>query len=358
MKNSNLKRIDLLQVYRGLAAILVLFFHGSVILSQQFNQQEFFFNIGGVGWIGVDFFFVLSGFIIYYVHQNDIGHPNKIKSYILKRFIRVYPLYWTILICKIVALFFINYGNSTYDLSFLSSLKNISLYPQKERLLNVSWTLSCEVFFYIIFGILIVVGYKRFLPLFILWTTGILINSVWFIESFQGIPILNLIFNTINLEFLLGGLIAYIISTQKITFKRGLFFNYLATFLLALFLTMYQSQVIDDGTGIMWAFAFALLILGSAAVEINKTIKIPVFLVYIGNASYSIYLTHGFFVSNIAKVMTKLNSSVVTSPPLVINAVALMIFTLTIGLGCLVYSYIEKPLITLLRAQLLPRKLT
>ena len=46
---------------------------------------------------GVDFFFVLSGFIIYRVHRGDIGSPHRLSRYAWRRFVRIYPTYWIIL---------------------------------------------------------------------------------------------------------------------------------------------------------------------------------------------------------------------------------------------------------------------
>lgn len=98
------KRLNLIQVFRGLAAVLVVFAHTDLIYNQNLNQ-DFLFKITTFGGSGVDFFFVLSGFIMFYIHQKDIGHQNKLGIFLFKRFTRVYPLYWIILTSKILSSF-------------------------------------------------------------------------------------------------------------------------------------------------------------------------------------------------------------------------------------------------------------
>jgi len=58
------------------------------------------------GHAGVDFFFVLSGFIIFFVHGKDIGKPSRLPHYVWRRFIRIYPVYWAVTLISIVLAFF------------------------------------------------------------------------------------------------------------------------------------------------------------------------------------------------------------------------------------------------------------
>ena len=353
------KKLDLLQVYRGLAAVFVLFFHGSQILRNEFHQQDILLNIGNLGWVGVDFFFVLSGFIIFYIHQSDIGQPNRLKSFILKRLVRIYPFYWIVLSLKIGSLIVTGSEEIGDSLNFIEISKNILLYPQEYRLIDVSWTLSHEVLFYIMFGIMLVLGYKWFWPIGAVWLIGILLNLAGIFADFKdNILILKFILHENNIEFLIGCLVAYLVVKNKTFFKYGLILNCIATFLLTLYFILYQSQIIDPQqvTRVIWAIPFAILILGSVGLEMTKDMKIPSILIYIGNASYSLYLIHGFVVSNVAKIISKINLGLVTSHPLVTNTVALLIFMITVGVGCAVYSYIEKPVLNICRAKLLTRK--
>ena len=146
------KQLYFLQVCRGFAALLVVFFHGKIIINRELHQDSLL-NIFSFGWAGVDFFFVLSGFIIFYIHQADIGKVNKFRPFITKRFLRIYLMYWIVLFFKVVI-------SNSYQYSFAELFKAILLIPQandilEDNFLGVSWTLSYEMFFYLCFAALI-----------------------------------------------------------------------------------------------------------------------------------------------------------------------------------------------------------
>jgi exopolysaccharide production protein ExoZ len=86
-----------LQGTRALAALLVVLFHlgNTIALGKYFGIEAFAipFKFGSAG---VEFFFVLSGFIIFAAHRNDISKPRRLTNYISKRVIRIYPTYWII----------------------------------------------------------------------------------------------------------------------------------------------------------------------------------------------------------------------------------------------------------------------
>ena len=86
------------QVFRGLAALLVVLFHGTQFISRKFGVAP----LGGLfffGFAGLHLFFVLSGYIIYFIHRPDIGLPRRFFGFARKRIIRIYPAYWAILRC-------------------------------------------------------------------------------------------------------------------------------------------------------------------------------------------------------------------------------------------------------------------
>src|ERR1700761_2793553 len=93
------KELYTLQAGRAIASLLVVFYHNAVSI---FDDSRFWGDdpsqkIFNFGHSGVDFFFVLSGFIILYAHWNDLGKPKQIFKYASKRFRRIYPIYWIVL---------------------------------------------------------------------------------------------------------------------------------------------------------------------------------------------------------------------------------------------------------------------
>lgn len=88
-----MKKLSEVQAFRGLAALLVVFLRATLI-GREYFQVDFAQGSFAFGYAGVDFFFVLSGFIISYAHPKDIGVSGAMLPYLCKRAIRIYPCYW------------------------------------------------------------------------------------------------------------------------------------------------------------------------------------------------------------------------------------------------------------------------
>jgi exopolysaccharide production protein ExoZ len=87
--------LNSLQACRAAAAILVVFYHTShgIFRLEKYFGHKPFGPVFDFGFAGVDFFFVLSGFIMIHVHAGDIGQPRMLAAYLWKRFSRIYPAY-------------------------------------------------------------------------------------------------------------------------------------------------------------------------------------------------------------------------------------------------------------------------
>src|SRR5271165_5758308 len=82
-----------LELCRFLAAVLVACLHAGASIDKYYDFDiRVVRNFGA----GVDFFFVLSGFVMIYAHWYDIGRPDRVRRYCVKRFLRIYPPYWII----------------------------------------------------------------------------------------------------------------------------------------------------------------------------------------------------------------------------------------------------------------------
>lgn len=344
------QKFELLQVFRGLAAIFVLLNHSTAILidKQSYNFLGGFFN---PGWAGVDFFFVLSGFIIFYTSFSIIGDETKFRTFMKKRILRIYPIYWTIMIPLIpVFLLFPSFGSGEETESFYTIVKNILLIPQDNPILIVSWTLSFEMFFYIMFSFLILLNKRIGFSIFGLWT---LLSSLSFFKVFPNNEFVQFIFNVHNLEFILGSFCAYLVINKKsslstiyLTAGSTLF---IITWILALegFIGKFSSL-----STILFGLASALLVLGAAYRHLSRNVKIPGYLVFSGDSSYSLYLAHTPILSIINKVFTGLDVYAILGEFLA----AILLITITFVGSCLVYVLIEKPLNSYLRKKFINRK--
>ena len=88
-----------IEAARALAAFAVVLLHAANLMRVEHFSGHI--GLGGIfdfGYVGVDFFFVLSGFIITYVHFTDIGRIERLPRYLWRRFSRIYPIFWAILL--------------------------------------------------------------------------------------------------------------------------------------------------------------------------------------------------------------------------------------------------------------------
>jgi exopolysaccharide production protein ExoZ len=340
------KRLNLLQVYRGIAAILVVLFHLNDMSIERLKQVTFF-NLFQAGWSGVDYFFVLSGFIMVYVHRSAIGKPDQLKSFLVKRTVRIYPIYW--IITLIVLAFFLvvpSFANNK-DLSIQHILASLFLLPQNDKpILDVGWTLIYELFFYLLFSIAIWFKPKYSVPILSSWLFVTMLHYLKVVNFGGEAFLLNIVFGNMNLEFVLGCLAGYVVIKfgTKISKNRWILFGAANLGYVALLILTAVNKLEIDRMSTFGVLA-ALLIVGSASIDLNDSPKVPKILTYLGDASYSIFLLHSPIVSAITKVVQKANLGKYYDGFFAPSLVALM----AVVAGCLFYSLIEKPLTVYLR---------
>jgi exopolysaccharide production protein ExoZ len=337
---NNKKQLELIQGFRGIAALLVLMFHVSGTYLDKY-KGVFFYNIFSQGYSGVDFFFVLSGFIIYFVNAKDIGSRSKYKQYILKRLIRIYPIHWVATTFMLLIFLTFGFGKGLAD-NFMIVIKTYLLFPQEAQLNGVVWTLTHEVFFYIMFSLLILIKRRRvsFSILFI-W---LLISAFLFIIDVESENFyIKFIFSKYNLEFALGCLMGHMVLNYRLKIKYGILF--LGIISLFFSWTINYKQIVQVDRVIAYGIPFSLIILGGGALAYYKNFKIPSFLNTIGDASYSIYLSHLTLLNSFIDLFELLGVYRVIGHRFGVN----IIVFLTIIFGCLFYVIFEKPILKVLR---------
>jgi peptidoglycan/LPS O-acetylase OafA/YrhL len=233
-------------------------------------------------------------------------------------------------------------------------VKAFLLFPQDRSILSssflgVSWTLSFEVFFYIMFGLLIGLKPKLSMPIVATWLGGTFVHFIGLIQLPKDSLLLQFIFDEHNLEFALGCLAAYLLYKYK--FKYGMALISIGAFMYTLSAINYYYELIEVSAIISFGVPSMLLVIGAGFLEMNRSVKIPYLLIYIGNASYSIYLIHGFIINNITKLMIKLNPDI-TQNLLLLNTLGMCIAIIAVFFGIAMYSYLEKPLISIFKPRL------
>ena len=327
--------IESIQIMRGVAAILVVLLHISIKGQQYGNDALKGFSIGGAG---VDLFFIISGYIMC---VSTIGRDLNFNRFMLHRVRRIIPLYWlTTIIGLIIYLYKPDVVNTSGGET--SIWASFTLVPNGKRYLNSNgWTLSFEFLFYILFGVLIHKGtYKAMqfssVVLLVLVATGLLF-------SYNG-NAFNFATNNLYLEFIYGMGCFYLFDKKIIrpNTAMGVSLCLVGTALLAAEL-IFKIPNQELNRGWLWGIPMMMIFTGFLCMEgfiKGSTSFVKRLFLEAGNSSYSLYLCHPFTLSATALCLKSMH---MTSNPFLFS---LILFSVTVVAGYLVYLYVERPLVT------------
>lgn len=332
-----------IQAGRAIAAIAVMAFHLSLMVgNERYLGHTLYEAFTARGHIGVEYFFVLSGFIIFVVHEKDIGRPERWLGYLKKRILRLHPQVWiyTSLMCLLLAGGFQAYthlpANAAQWISTYSLIRLDNFQPP----IGPTWTLFHEFGFNLTFSLLILNRWLGIAALAI-WTVGALANFQYAPED--QLTAFNTYFSAQNIEFILG-IGAYYL------FKHGGRGLLRAALMLGIAITAINGWI--DWHGIeyplllaVYALGFGLIIAGLAAYERDGGRLWLPGAKLLGDASYSIYLTHVMVMESVLKLAAAAKLADHIGGP----GVYALAFAAGLGLGLLAFRFIETPLMAWIR---------
>ncbi|EAA1744171.1 acyltransferase family protein [Escherichia coli] len=288
------KNLESIQFLRAVAVLLVVLFHYRFDAESLIaNSKIIFFN----GSIGVDLFFVISGFIIYYVTDNNKKGIFESASFILKRVIRVLPPY------LLISFIFVYFGNKDY----IKLIQSISFIPLSNKeppfygypSLVVGWSLNYEIYFYILAAIgIMFFGKCKWLVI----STSIvslimvlaLINGNISLSTSVDYNInssyLSMATNSIILDFTLGVACGYLAKRDNKVSNTAVIT--LSIVSIAIFIMCLMGIFRSEHGPMFWGLSSFFLVLSFIELEKRSILYFPKILIVIGNMSFSIYLVH------------------------------------------------------------------
>ncbi len=287
------------QALRAIAASLVVAFHIFVHLEVR-DIIPVLPELVSTGRAGVDIFFVISGFIMVYIGWEKFGVHGAQKDFFVRRIIRIAPIYWfyTLLMAGLVYLFphLVSQGKTLSVEHLFASLAFVpwaNTVGDIKPVLSVGWTINFEMFFYLVFTMLLFFRRVYFVPLLSIVLLGcIALGFVFDLEK----SILHVATSPLLVEFLFGGLIGFF-------YRRGVRIrSCVCIFLAALgasLLIITAFTVLDQAVHrtVKWGIPGALLVFGAVFLERNGNFSTPRLLSSLGDSSYSLYLTHVFVIN-------------------------------------------------------------
>jgi peptidoglycan/LPS O-acetylase OafA/YrhL len=367
-------RFTVLDSWRGVCAMIVVVYHFTARSHLLF--LPFFRN----GWIFVDFFFVLSGFVITHAYQHHLESRRELLAFAIRRFGRIWPLHVAILVpflltesLKLLLTakgFSADHAPFTGEMSIPGLVANIFLVQSMGVLPDASWnvpswSISVEYWTYIVFGIAVLATAKAGRP------------RVWSALLLAGIFVFSLVILIVYAKTLetiatfgffrcllgfIGGHFAYQLWRRLPTLRSSTTIELMTVLLVSLF-----AIYLANGLFAFLApavFGGAVVVFAHERGALSRLLR-GRFFVMLGGLSYSIYMTHWFLhdafrkVLNVAEQKTGLAFSVpmqltvsrklVTTQivawggPFFSDLLLALFLALVIGVSALTFRFIEKP---------------
>lgn len=334
-------KLNNIRALRGVAVLLVMASH-LLTIESKYAGDEILPNWFISGLSGVDLFFVISGFIMVYVTRNLDTDLRTVWQFLLARVTRIYPLYWVISLA--VLLVWLQAPHLVF--SSISGqpdiLKSFLLLPDNQPpLLAVGWTLIHEMYFYLIFAVGLFLPRKYLLGFLLIVSLAGLIG---FLKNQSELSALaRLLFSPLIFEFLGGAVAAFAVLRWQVTNWKLPVIAGGSLFVLALVISSFGNTEIfwsHANRALFFAPSASLLVYGMVVMEQNgKTLS--GFLNWVGDQSYSLYLTHILTLSVVGRVwgwfaVPSPWDNIVMLPVLVLSSLIV---------GQLTYIMIERPLL-------------
>jgi peptidoglycan/LPS O-acetylase OafA/YrhL len=359
-KISHSIRIIELDGLRGIAILLVVSFHylNNQLLESQNSLGKVLGRATQFGWLGVDLFFVLSGFLIGTILIANKGSQNYFKTFFLRRVLRIVPNYFLLLLCFTIIwkcnLFSDNYyltGNNNIPLwSYYAMLHNVFMALHNSLgndALNITWSIGVEEQFYIFFPFLVFLFNVRWLHVLLI---GLIIFASIFRAQFHNwVPTYVLLPSRVD-GLSMGFLVAWFNNKGVISrYKQPLTTYLIGAIIFFVIGCGYLYWKYDDlgpAKHTLFAVVFAsflVLALVQPRSAYGALLRTKA-LVWVGQISYSLYLFHTLLLG-LAHQLTGQKMNRIQSGTDVLMSI--LAFLLSLLFSWLVYRRLEKPMVTL-----------
>lgn len=328
-----------IQTMRGIFAVLVVCHHVGV-QSSRYWSNEWLGSMFNHSTFRVDFFFVLSGFVLWAAHRADAGRPDATRGFLLRRFWRLYPLLITLSLFKMLLIWLIP-GRSGDAYQVIPSL--LALPHSSFPIIVSAWTLSFEVFFMVILALCLALPKKWVLPALV--SLAVLLGCGGALLGIRpGISGIGFLIHPFVLEFAAGTLAAEVV--RQASSRRwgmalcafaavGLFVGSWQHFWLVSQLVIWQKCY--------WAVVFAAGISGLVLWE--RSCKTERWWLKdrwnLGRASYSIFLSHGFV---LMAVFGAIKPQMLGGSSIWVDVFLLVVVAISVLFGMAVHLWWERPL--------------
>ena len=341
-----------IQALRGFAALYVVVYHSGLALAHADIPALAWLTTHVIkrGHVGVDVFFVISGFIIAWVAILSPKGPEPPGEFLVKRAFRLAPPYWLMSVLHSPWLNPVSAGVLLTSFAFLPQA-NVDAPYFGYPALYVGWSLNYEAFFYALCALGLALFGRRALGLVALalftttiivpfWHSGLVLRNPEALYDWAT-PLQAMAANPLVLEFLLGAGLAWLYAAHRHrltpAFARVLMAMGLATFVMSVVSPVPKFDLFGRG------LPAGALLMGLVAMEHCGELRVPRVAVWLGELSYALYLVHPSVIEATHRLVGVLSPQWIGTQ-LMLFAVNL---ALTLVLAALLHRYVEQPSIAL-----------
>lgn len=304
-------------------------------------------NIFFEGYLGVGFFFILSGFVLALNYEKKIvDNPNfNKKKFYIARIARIYPLHVLAFFCMLpFVMIKVWKGFFHWDISIINLFLFQSYIPIKDyyfSINNVSWSISTELFFYIMFPFYVIWLHKfpKLKYILLLIIPVIIFAEPYFktdLKLEKGIFYINPIVR--SFDFILGIIACQIyqkIQKIELNVSKGTLIELASILLLSLFFYFHNDVARTFRYGIYyWIPMLAIILIFALQKGIFSKILQNKVLIYLGEISFSFYMIHMIVIKYGNQYLPKMNDFTKIG----------IYFTVALFFSWLIFEYFEKPI--------------
>ncbi|WP_428029289.1 acyltransferase family protein [Ancylobacter sp.] len=299
------ERFEVLDAWRGLCAVMVVVYHYSYFVRLDGLQNALIAN----AYLFVDFFFVLSGFVVCHAYAGRIGGVRQAGGFLLRRIGRLWPLHLTVLFAFMLAIMAINLGGrhpehllieagtGNYSMRGLqlnaALLNSMGLYGVAWN--GPAWSIGAEFYTYALFAaVLLTLGARRLMGVALVLSMGAMAAVLLYAPAYMN--------STADFGFLrcIAGFFAGVVAChahrrwREVTLPGAGAWEAGAVLLAGLFFVAAgdgPDRVAPWSVMAPVVFALVILVFAREAGSLSRLMKAPV-LAVLGRWSYSIYLLH------------------------------------------------------------------
>lgn len=313
------RRITELDGLRGVAILLVLFHHFTIIHGQSTFDRWLIYS-GHFGWSGVELFFVLSGFLITGILLDARESPRYFRSFYGRRMLRIFPLYYVVVTTVLVlipALFPARAASDGlvghHDWTYWCFLSNYAIAWDNgihNRLLAVTWSLAIEEQYYLVWPLVVLLvgkrGLLRLCPVLLVlsialraamlyvWDQGLTTVYVFTPCRFDGLVVGSWIATALRAGWEARPWRNLLLATATLTLTTAYVGEWIATLYVGESLYARTAFGLLVGVSLM-AIGFGslvILLVATDALPFARRVLSSRFLRSFGKYSFAIYLTH------------------------------------------------------------------